>query len=167
MNQTLTSIPELKAPDSTVEYQLHPKVVAVWTQIIWIVISIPALGGAIVSVIFGPWFLAPLVLVAASLFPWALKRYYRRYQRAFRCTLSPLGLMIVRGVWWRSQTFVPRQRVQHTDVDQGPLARRHGMASLKIFTAGSEHSQIKVDGLRHEDAIEVRDDLIDRGEPKA
>ena len=38
------------------------------------------------------------------------------------------GLKLRRGVLWQIVTHVPRSRVQHTDVSQGPLERRYGSA---------------------------------------
>lgn len=168
LDQPRPPIPEPADPPATdpaassSEFRLHPDAVRVWTSIAAVVLALPAIGGTIALLALGFWLLAALPIPAAAGFCWLLHRYYRRHAAALRCTLSPLGFSIARGVWWRSQTFVPRQRVQHTDVDQGPLARRHGMATLKVFTAGSEHSQIQVDGLRHKEAVRVRDDLIER-----
>jgi membrane protein YdbS with pleckstrin-like domain len=40
------------------------------------------------------------------------------------------GLEIARGVHWQTITNVPRSRVQHTDVSQGPIERRFGHGTL-------------------------------------
>ncbi|MCR9245253.1 MAG: PH domain-containing protein [bacterium] len=149
-------------PTATVEYRLHPKAPKVWTIVASIVAAFPLTGGTITFFALELYWAPPLLAVLAVVVVWLLTRYFRRYARTVSCQLSPLGLLIRRGVWWRAEIFVPRERVQHTDVDQGPLARRFGMASLKVFTAGSEHSQIEIDSLRHSEALAVRDELIDR-----
>ncbi len=69
---------------------------------------------------------------------------------------------MTRGVWWRNESFVPRSRIQHTDVNQGPLARRLGIASLLVHTAGTHLAHLGVNGLPHEAAIELRDRLLNR-----
>jgi hypothetical protein len=70
------------------------------------------------------------------------------------------GLEIRRGVWWRREIHLPRSRVQHTDVSQGPLERRFGLATLHVFTAGTENAEVRLGGLAHATAMAVRDHLL-------
>jgi membrane protein YdbS with pleckstrin-like domain len=70
------------------------------------------------------------------------------------------GLRLVRGVWWRTVTTVPRSRVQHTDVTQGPVERRFGLATLVVYTAGTAHAEVGVPGLDYPRALELRDVLV-------
>lgn len=72
------------------------------------------------------------------------------------------GLLVKRGVFWRSETFVPRSRIQHTEVNQGPFDRAWGMASLSLHTAGTHVEKVTVSGLYHPDALRLRDELLDR-----
>jgi hypothetical protein len=74
--------------------------------------------------------------------------------------IDPEVLEIRRGVAWRRAITVPRSRVQHIDVSQGPLERSHGLASLTVYTAGTEHSQVGLKGLAHETAIAIRDHFL-------
>jgi hypothetical protein len=74
------------------------------------------------------------------------------------------GIEIRRGVFWRSVITVPRARVQHTDVSQGPLERRFGLGTLSIHTAGSSHAMVALPGLDHERALRIRDYLLPRKE---
>jgi len=71
------------------------------------------------------------------------------------------GIRIRRGVVWRSVTSVPQSRVQHTDVSQGPLERVFGLATLIVHTAGAQNASVSLGGLSHEDALRIRDHLID------
>lgn len=80
--------------------------------------------------------------------------------RRTRYALTPQGLRIQRGVWWRSDTVVPRSRVQHTDLHRGPLDRALGLAGLRVYTAGSELGRVALDGLSFERAEALRDALI-------
>ena len=59
------------------------------------------------------------------------------------------GIEIRRGVWWRTVTNVPRSRVQHTDVSQGPFERNHGLGTLVVYTAGTDHAKVELGGLDH------------------
>lgn len=77
------------------------------------------------------------------------------------------GIAIRRGVFWWSAIHVPRSRVQHTDVSQGPLERRFGLGTLSIFTAGTHHAQVSLPGLDHALALRIRDALRSREEDDA
>ena len=72
---------------------------------------------------------------------------------------------IHRGVFTRSVITVPRSRVQHTDVSQGPFERRHGLGTLHIYTAGVSHAMVPLPGLEHSRAIAIRDLLLPRERP--
>jgi membrane protein YdbS with pleckstrin-like domain len=70
------------------------------------------------------------------------------------------GIEIRSGVYWRSVSNVPRSRVQHTDVAQGPLERKHGLGTLVIYTAGTAHSKVELPGLEHQTAMTIRNQLL-------
>jgi len=85
---------------------------------------------------------------------WPPREYaYTRYR------LDGDGLLIARGVFWRSITHVPRSRVQHTDVSQGPLERKYGLATLIVYTAGTDHARVALAGLAWDTAVALRDEL--------
>ena len=73
------------------------------------------------------------------------------------------GLEIRRGVLWREVVSVPRTRVQHTDVTHGPIERSFGLATLVVFTAGTEHASVTLPGLTQALAEGLRDYLIAGG----
>lgn len=114
-----------------------------------------ALDMALPTSVVGASVLATL-LVAPML---ALFYASARWQRT-RYALTPQGLRIQRGVWWRSDTVVPRSRVQHTDLHRGPLDRALGLAGLRVYTAGSELGRVALNGLSVEHAEALRDALI-------
>jgi membrane protein YdbS with pleckstrin-like domain len=70
------------------------------------------------------------------------------------------GLEIRRGVVWRRILTVPRSRIQHTDVSQGPLERERGLATLVVHTAGTDYERIELDGLARPEALRLRDLLL-------
>ena len=74
--------------------------------------------------------------------------------------LDAAGLRIRRGVFWRSETLVPRSRVQHTDLNRGPLDRRFGLATLKVYTAGTKLASVAIDGMPESRAAQLRDALV-------
>jgi uncharacterized protein len=105
-----------------------------------------------------PGLIAPLLLVAVGFtLSWVWPdAYYRR----LRFGIDGSGIAIERGIFWRSRIAVPRARIQHTDVSQGPLQRRFGVGTLKLYTAGSRYTKIELPGLAHAEAIALRDALL-------
>ncbi len=71
--------------------------------------------------------------------------------------VRPQGLEIHRGIVWKSVVNVPRSRVQHIDVVQGPILRRFGLATLTLYTAGTHHAAVALTGISYETAIRIRD----------
>jgi membrane protein YdbS with pleckstrin-like domain len=82
---------------------------------------------------------------------------YRSY------SLDELGIEIRRGVVFRQVTTVPRSRVQHTDVNQGPIERQLGLAHVVIHTAGTVDAVVTLGGLELDTAMQVRSYLVASG----
>ena len=66
-------------------------------------------------------------------------------------------LRIVRGYMFYRDTIVPFGRIQHIDVEQGPIDRRYGLATLTVHTAGNHNSTVALPGLLHADALAMRE----------
>ncbi|MEO0057844.1 MAG: hypothetical protein RIT17_1317 [Pseudomonadota bacterium] len=73
--------------------------------------------------------------------------------------ISADRLRVVRGLLFRSDTVVPFGRVQHIDVDQGPLDRFFGIATLTLHTAGNHNASVSLPGLGEELAREMREEI--------
>jgi putative membrane protein len=46
----------------------------------------------------------------------------------------PGGLLTRRGAWYRAAQFVPHARIQSLKVEQGPVQRRRGVASVRLLS---------------------------------
>jgi hypothetical protein len=104
-------------------------------------------------------------VVAMALMAWHTEAWPARVYAHTSYRLEEDGLRIARGVYWRTVTHVPRTRVQHTDVSQGPLERRYGLATLVVYTAGTDHARVALPGLAYETAVHLRDILrLDRSD---
>jgi membrane protein YdbS with pleckstrin-like domain len=106
------------------------------------------------------WGAPPLLVLLCAAWAWAAWSYPSLRYRHTSYRVDARGIEIRKGVWWRRVQCVPRSRIQHTDVSQGPVERRFGLATLSVFTAGTEYSRISLGGLAHEDALRIRDHLI-------
>jgi membrane protein YdbS with pleckstrin-like domain len=77
--------------------------------------------------------------------------------------LKDSGIEIQRGIWWKHQIFIPRDRIQHTDIKQGPMMRSFGIATLVINTGGTHEPSIPLAGILIETAQSIRDQLSTQG----
>ena len=103
------------------------------------------------------WLFAGLLwLACGALGAWIA---YRRWKFA-AWKLDGTGLHFKRGRAWRKEVLVPRSRVQHLDIERGPIERRYGLASLVVHTAGTRHHALRIPGLPDEDAVALRDALV-------
>lgn len=100
------------------------------------------------------WLVVVLIL-AWQAFTWPARAYrYTLYR------VDAMGIEIRRGVFWRVVINIPKSRVQHIDVAQGPLERRYGLGKLVIYTAGTDHAKVELAGLEHGRALRIREHLL-------
>ena len=98
-------------------------------------------------------FLVPVLLAYAFVVFTVPARKYRHWGY----DMGTDRLRIVRGYMFYSDTIVPFGRIQHIDVDQGPIDRRYGLAKLTVHTAGNHNSTVALPGLAHADALAMRE----------
>jgi membrane protein YdbS with pleckstrin-like domain len=98
---------------------------------------------------------------------WHFQRWPSITHRHTSYRVDQQGIEIRRGVFWRRVINVPRSRVQHTDVSQGPLERRYGLGTLIVHTAGTDHAQVTLGGLTHPVALRIREHLLPTGHSDA
>ena len=68
------------------------------------------------------------------------------------------------GWLFHTLTTVPFNRIQHSEVTQGPIAKRYKICTLKLYTAGSSGANLQISGLDEEIANQIREILEDRNE---
>ncbi|MDF1694383.1 MAG: PH domain-containing protein [Saprospiraceae bacterium] len=66
------------------------------------------------------------------------------------------------GLFWRSSTAIPFNRVQHCEVSIGPIDRMFDLSELKVFTAGGSNSDLKIEGLRPDTANRLKDYIVNK-----
>lgn len=151
---------------------LDPNFVRVERLVGWIIVGAATIGIGVgltivfvradaLSLLHGLLALAGMLVVAGLIWGahfWPpIDHRYRSYR------LNDRRIEIRKGVLWRKVLDVPRSRVQHTDVNQGPLERRYGLAHLVIHTAGTTSANVTLEGLSHETAVRIRDHLVKSG----
>jgi membrane protein YdbS with pleckstrin-like domain len=99
--------------------------------------------------------LMALVAWAAIALPW------RRYS-ASGYDMGADRLRVVKGVLFRRDTVVPFGRVQHIDLERGPIERHYGLATLKLHTAGTHNATIMLPGLGEADALAMREAIREK-----
>jgi membrane protein YdbS with pleckstrin-like domain len=112
------------------------------------------------GILFLGFLLLPVWAVTIAAFAWQLQRWPAIAYRHSSYRIDEDGIEIRQGVYWRTITNVPRSRVQHTDVSQGPLERRFGLGTLVVYTAGTAHSKVNLSGLDFDVARRIRAHLL-------
>lgn len=99
---------------------------------------------------------AALFAVVAAIGAWLARARVRRTH----WKLDARGLQVRRGLVWKHELLVPRSRVQHLDIERGPIERRFGLATLVVHTAGTRLHALRQPGLPDADALALRDALL-------
>jgi uncharacterized protein len=83
--------------------------------------------------------------------------FLRRTWHAWGFRVTDRTLEIRHGLIWRRYRIVARDRIQHIDINSGPIDRRLGLVQVVVYTAGTAVGMIP--GLRPERAEALREEL--------
>ncbi|PLK23853.1 hypothetical protein C0V72_07310 [Porphyrobacter sp. TH134] len=123
--------------------------------------AIPFLIGALVAeAAIRKAALIPQGLIAGTVLVIALALIIRVPARRYNARgyqISADRLRVVRGLLFRVDTVVPFGRVQHIDVQQDPIERFFGIATLTIHTAGNHNASVSLPGLGEPLARDMRE----------
>lgn len=165
----MTGTPVEAAPIVGEEQRLDPRTIPMQKTVAAIVSFVVAIGSGLFAITAiagsGPSLLSALVigslwLLGNGVLAWHGQRWQEIDYRHTWYRVDDRGLEIRRGVFWREVVTVPRSRVQHTDVSQGPLERRYGLGTLVVYTAGTDHAKVTLSGLDHSVALAIRELLM-------
>ncbi len=138
--------------------RLHPN----YRQALRVQVILTAIPFIIGSLILEETSVLPPGVIALPIAIVALVAIIRLPSRRFAArgyAMAADRLRVVRGILFRADTIVPFGRVQHIDVDQGPLERFFGIATLTLHTAGNHNSSVTLPGLEHQLAMDMREDI--------
>lgn len=108
--------------------RLHPQA--------WQRLALPGAGLSLAAAAAACWYAGPVGLAALAWLPWALFAARRHAGRAGYALDGQL--LAVRGGWWsRHWRFAEIDKIQALRLEQSPLDRAFGMASVWLDTAGA------------------------------
>lgn len=59
-------------------------------------------------------------------------------------------LLFKSGFLWKDTVAVPYNRIQHCELNEGPIEQAFNLCTLKVFTAGGSDSDLEIKGLQKE-----------------
>lgn len=145
---------------------LHPNVRWVW--MFSSLISTLIFGGIIATaeILLSkniPEWQIPMLLITAVyvmiFFPLAFIMPRLQFER-WRYAIRPQDVLIEYGVIWRNRRCIPRLRIQHVDINSGPIDRMLGLVHMNVYTAGSMGPVVSIPGMTPEKAESIREELI-------
>ena len=95
--------------------------------VVFVVLSFEARIGVIAALSC----FVPLLIAAGVTLYWIPKFY-----SSITYVLQGDKITVTRGVWWKTKSFVPYNRITNISIYQGPISRHYGLGKLSIQTAG-------------------------------
>jgi membrane protein YdbS with pleckstrin-like domain len=102
-----------------------------------------------------------LALAAAS--AWLCLWYPPRLYSSWGYRIDEKVLETRSGRVFQRARLLPLSRLQHVDIERGPLERMFGLAALVLHTAGTHSASVRIPGLESAEATRLRDRLIEIG----
>jgi membrane protein YdbS with pleckstrin-like domain len=121
--------PELKSL-----YRAYALIVVVGGFLWWIIplmVALTVLGEPLVADITALTVLLPVIIVLLFTLYWI-----PRFHSSIKYVLEEDEIVVAKGVWWRTKSVVPYNRVTNINIYQGPISRHYGLGRLAIQTAG-------------------------------
>ncbi|EAR11603.1 putative unknown membrane associated protein [Polaribacter irgensii 23-P] len=155
-NNTVTTFPEVAKIDFKSIHNKYFKVIVIQTTLLFVALFLVAFiinYKAVVILNFDVFWLYTLLSLAfiTVLFLKVIGFKKRKY------AVREKDISYKKGVLLQSLTTVPFNRIQHVEIDQGPIARYFGFVSLSVFTAGDSSDDLKVPGLLKEEAEQIKE----------
>lgn len=89
-----------------------------------------------------------------------------KFHASIKYVFAEDEIVVDRGVWWKTKSVVPYNRVTNVNIYQGPLSRRYGIGRLAIQTAGfsgvnsSGHKTAEADIIGIRDFEKTKDEVM-------
>ena len=99
-------------------------------------------------------FILVLVLILTS-FIWTIRAFKKK-----EFALRERDIVYKSGLVWRRVTVLPFNRIQHAEVEQGPIQRIFDLSELKVYTAGGSSSDLSISGISHDVAQRMKEFIL-------
>lgn len=137
-----------------------PRTVAWWrTQLALfvaaVVVPLAVLGLLIAAARWWFWVPAITVAVVGLVATIALPVWWHRLHR---WEVTDVAVYSRTGYFWQTWRVAPMSRIQTVDTTRGPLQRGFGLSTVVVTTA-SAAGAVKLEGLDHEQAAELAEEL--------
>ena len=160
------NVPPPVEPAETGMQKPDPRVVWIWhsKSTVWALILLftgVAAGVALVNATGIPWVVVFALIALGWLGLTILMIWHNHaYLRSWGYRFDTNHLRICYGVVTRRTIDVPFSRVQHVDLEEGPMERQLGLARLILFTAGTSAARQEIVGLPRATAGKLRNQLL-------
>lgn len=161
-NETIDTT-QLPRFEKVVFSSLHPKYIRVIGINLALIIALLAIAPAIVSYIKPDifsntiWLLLGITIVLISgLLVFFSVISFAKKGFAFRNH----DVIYKHGILATNTIVIPYNRVQHVALHEGVVSRYFGLATVEIFTAGGESSDIEIPGIEKEQAENIKQLLM-------
>jgi membrane protein YdbS with pleckstrin-like domain len=104
------------------------------------------------------WVVRGLSVAMAIWFAWTLYFYFADKRLGY--CLREQDITLFKGLIFRKQITQPICRIQHIELQRGPVDRKVGLAQLHIFSAGDLTQTFIIPGLPEEDATAIRNTIL-------
>ncbi|MBC7885566.1 MAG: PH domain-containing protein [Saprospiraceae bacterium] len=153
LTKTLPSIDDVSFESPEINYQ---RVSVYFTAFFFIIALLIYCGVGIfvhqlfesplIWLVLGGWFIVTIFFIFIA--------YRSYYFEGY--ALREKDIMYKSGMWFRSTVIIPFNRVQHCEINQGPIDRFFDLVELSLFTAGGSSGDLSIPGLSQETAARLK-----------
>ncbi|MDO3412267.1 PH domain-containing protein [Saccharibacillus sp. CPCC 101409] len=149
-------------PDGAERFRrLHPDWIAASRLGSAVFYSIPLLAAAALTVLAAvldwnwlpPWLGGLITLALALLLVFAAVRIPVILYKRFGFAVFEEEIEIRKGLFFITETLIPMTKVQHVELESGPILRRYKLAEIRIVTAATTHT---IAGLKSDEAERLK-----------
>lgn len=145
-------------------HSVHPAIQKVWRFSAAVTSLVFLVGSAVFELLVltkAPWwpFRVPVVLPTLFLGLGVFSQsMVGRQWKAWTYEVREFDLVLSWGVLWQTRRVVARDRIQHLDINSGPMDRRFGLVQVVVYVAGGAVASIP--GLTPGEAEALRSTLL-------
>ncbi|MCW4010769.1 MAG: PH domain-containing protein [Candidatus Bathyarchaeota archaeon] len=115
-------------------YQTYLVFVVLIGFISWLMpltVGLAVTGEVLAAIVVASTTLAALLGISTYTLYWI-----RKFQESIKYVLEDDELIVTKGVWWKTKSVVPYNRITNVNTYQGPISRHFELGKLAIQTAG-------------------------------